>query len=50
MSWIMILQLLIVLGALWVGKYLLNHSFMMPGLICVSVSTIVAYLLTLLIF
>ena len=61
----MILQLLIVLGALWVGsrygslalgaisgigKYLLNHSFMMPGLICVTVSTIVAYLLTLLIF
>ena len=28
------------------GKYLLNHSFMMPGLICVFTSTIVAYLIT----
>ena len=32
-------------GTTIIGKYLLNHSFMMPGLICVSVSTIVAYLL-----
>ena len=66
MSWIMILQLLIVLGALWVGsRYgslalgaisgiglaILVFCFgMKPGLICVTVSTIVAYLLTLVIF
>jgi len=37
-------------GTTVIGKYLLNHSFMMPGLICVSVSTIIAYLLSLLIF
>ena len=35
-------------GTTIIGKYLLNHSFMMPGLICVSVSTIVAYLLSML--
>ena len=29
-----------------IGKYLLNHSFMMPGLITVFVSTIVGYLIT----
>ena len=34
-------------GTTVIGKYLLNHSFMMPGLICVTTSTIVAYLLTL---
>ena len=34
-------------GTTVIGKYLLNHSFMMPGLICVFTSTIVAYLLTL---
>ena len=33
-----------------IGKYLLNHSFMMPGLVCVTTSTIVAYLLSLLFF
>ena len=33
-------------GTMVIGKYLLNHSFMMPGLICVTVSTIVAYLIT----
>ena len=33
-------------GTTVIGKYLLNHSFMMPGLICVLTSTIVAYLLT----
>lgn len=33
-------------GTTVIGKYLLNHSFMMPGLICVFVSTIVAYLLS----
>lgn len=37
-------------GTTVIGKYLLNHSFMMPGMICVIVSTIVAYLLTLVIF
>jgi len=37
-------------GTTVIGKYLLNHSFMMPGLISVIVSTVVAYLLTLLIF
>ena len=30
-------------GTTVIGKYLLNHSFMMPGLICVITSTIVAY-------
>ncbi len=34
-------------GTTVIGKYLLNHSFMMPGLICVITSTIVAYLLAL---
>ena len=29
-----------------IGKYLLNHSFMIPGLICVTVSTLIAYLIT----
>ncbi|MBQ7518671.1 MAG: anaerobic C4-dicarboxylate transporter [Bacteroidales bacterium] len=29
-----------------IGKYLLNHSFMIPGLICVTVSTIIGYLIT----
>ena len=33
-------------GTTKIGKYLLNHSFMMPGLISVIVSTIVAYLIT----
>jgi len=33
-------------GTTVIGKYLLNHSFMMPGLICVIVSTIVGYLIT----
>ena len=37
-------------GTTKIGKYLLNHSFMMPGLISVSVSTAVAYLLAELIF
>ena len=34
-------------GTTVIGKYLLNHSFMMPGLICVFTSTIIAYLLSL---
>jgi anaerobic C4-dicarboxylate transporter DcuB len=33
-------------GTTVIGKYLLNHSFMMPGLICVITSTIVAYILS----
>ena len=33
-------------GTTVIGKYLLNHSFMIPGLICVTVSTIVAYILS----
>jgi len=37
-------------GTTVIGKYLLNHSFMMPGLICVTTSTIVAYLLSMLFF
>ena len=30
-------------GTTVIGKYLLNHSFMMPGLICVASSTLVAF-------
>ena len=37
-------------GTTVIGKYLLNHSFMMPGLICVFVSTIVAYILSSIIY
>jgi len=37
-------------GTTKIGKYLLNHSFMMPGLISVTVSTVAAYLLSWLIF
>ena len=37
-------------GTTIIGKYLLNHSFMMPGLICVFVSTIVAYVLSMIFF
>ena len=37
-------------GTTVIGKYLLNHSFMMPGLICVFTSTIVAYILSSIIF
>ena len=33
-------------GTTVIGKYLLNHSFMMPGLIAVIVSTIIGYLIT----
>ena len=32
-------------GTTKIGKYLLNHSFMMPGLISVAVSTVVGYLI-----
>ena len=37
-------------GTTVIGKYLLNHSFMMPGLISVAVSTIVGYLICNVIF
>ena len=37
-------------GTTVIGKYLLNHSFMMPGLISVIVATIVSYLITNVIF
>lgn len=37
-------------GTTKIGKYLLNHSFMMPGLVSVTVATLVAYLLTTLIY
>ncbi len=37
-------------GTTVIGKYLLNHSFMMPGLVSVITSTIVAYILTLFIY
>jgi len=33
-------------GTTKIGKYLLNHSFMMPGLVSVSVATVVSCLLT----
>ena len=37
-------------GTTVIGKYLLNHSFMMPGLVCVITSTLVAYLLSMLFY
>jgi len=37
-------------GTTVIGKYLLNHSFMMPGMVNVVVSTGVSYLLAMLIF
>ena len=37
-------------GTTVIGKYLLNHSFMMPGLISVTTSTIVAYILSLIFY
>jgi len=37
-------------GTTVIGKYLLNHSFMMPGLISVFISTIVAYLLSMIFY
>ena len=33
-------------GTTVIGKYLLNHSFMMPGLIAVIISTVIGYLIT----
>lgn len=37
-------------GTTVIGKYLLNHSFMLPGLVSVSISTVVAYALSMLFF
>jgi anaerobic C4-dicarboxylate transporter DcuB len=37
-------------GTTRIGKYLLNHSFMIPGFIGVGVSTVVAYLISLVAF
>ncbi len=37
-------------GTTVIGKYLLNHSFMMPGLISVLSSTIIGYLITCVLF
>jgi anaerobic C4-dicarboxylate transporter DcuB len=37
-------------GTTRIGKYLLNHSFMIPGLIGVSVSTVTAYMISRVIF
>lgn len=37
-------------GTTVIGKYLLNHSFMMPGMISVVVSSIVGYLLTMMFY
>ena len=33
-------------GTTVIGKYLLNHSFMMPGLVSIFTSTVVAYILS----
>ncbi|MCM1029616.1 MAG: anaerobic C4-dicarboxylate transporter [Alloprevotella sp.] len=37
-------------GTTKIGKYLLNHSFMLPGMVCVIVSTIVSYVIASLFF
>ncbi len=37
-------------GTTVIGKYLLNHSFMMPGMICAVSSTIVAYILSMIFY
>ncbi|MBR6885993.1 MAG: anaerobic C4-dicarboxylate transporter [Bacteroidales bacterium] len=37
-------------GTTVIGKYLLNHSFMMPGLVSVIVSTVIGYLITNVVF
>ena len=37
-------------GTTVIGKYLLNHSFMMPGLISVITATIVSYLMASIIY
>ncbi|MBO4427167.1 MAG: anaerobic C4-dicarboxylate transporter [Bacteroidales bacterium] len=37
-------------GTTVIGKYLLNHSFMMPGFVSVAVATVVGYLITCVLF
>ena len=37
-------------GTTMIGKYLLNHSFMLPGLVSVITSTIVGYCLSLIFY
>ena len=37
-------------GTTRIGKYLLNHSFMMPGLICITVATLAGFAITSIIF
>lgn len=37
-------------GTTVIGKYLLNHSFMIPGLVSVGVSTLIGYLITVVLF
>ena len=37
-------------GTTVIGKYLLNHSFMMPGLVSVGVATLVSMLLARLLY
>ena len=37
-------------GTTVIGKYLLNHSFMMPGLISITVATLIGYLITCVLF
>ncbi len=37
-------------GTTKIGKYLLNHSFMLPGLISISVATVMSYAISSLIF
>ncbi len=37
-------------GTTVIGKYLLNHSFMMPGLVHIFTATIVAYVLSMILF
>lgn len=33
-----------------IGKFLLNHSFMMPGLVSVGVTTVVCYILSMMLY
>ena len=37
-------------GTTVIGKYLLNHSFMLPGLVSVGVATLVGYALAMLVY
>ena len=37
-------------GTTVIGKYLLNHSFMMPGLVSTIIATVVGYVMTTVLF